>query len=609
MDDLQKVYTELQDRQMELNSFYELIDGKHELAQTLVDAFLGLLKIPKNDDSVMAALTRIVSLREDALEQVLQKMDFSKDEIIAKKELAYGFTTTLHLRRHESFIEWLESKKLLSPFYRGLIFGMHTVGVKLSQWQSSWTAHIINGVNAELSQRFDGNDKDVLEYLAKSNLLDRDSNGDISDRCYSALVNDGSGTYTALPYALAFPNEVAEVVSALDYLLSIVSAFEDEVYSKHKEWTAYFQAIKDAFSFTSIDGLVEKWANVDRAWMSIDTPIQVGHPLEYYEDHYRKAVALEWDLRIINPTLQNGSNTSDNIKAFASNLAEQFGSKATSTIDKNLTQVDETQLYIGQPILYYGAELNGLFSAQVVPNDEQVSAELGKKIFAYADFVMESKKSKPIMKLSVETMGEKFVTKQRKLIEENPRLWQEIYDISTIGHEFGHILWIDSDTETGMNGTGVFKNIEEFKATAGGLMAFFHDDKESNEALKHHIIDDLVSRAVGLMAWREVGEVLPYYCEGLIHLKILFDSGVISYNKQIDIDYSRYEEMKSAYKQAYQTLAQTYLDKIDAQTYLDNYTQKRGAVYLPNDKNILSFVEHYYKRYQEIGQQTVKLSQ
>ena len=68
---------------------------------------------------------------------------------------------------------------------------------------------------------------------------------------------------------------------------------------------------------------------------------------------------------------------------------------------KNLEQIDRTQLYIGQPMLYYGAEFNGLFSAQVVPNDEKVSTELGKKIFAYADFVMESKKSKPVMKLIV----------------------------------------------------------------------------------------------------------------------------------------------------------------------------------------------------------------
>jgi len=195
-------------------------------------------------------------------------------------------------------------------------------------------------------------------------------------------------------------------------------------------------------------------------------------------------------------------------------MAEGFGADAQKTMAKNLTQVDGTQLYIGQPILYYAAEFNGLFSAQVVPNDEQVSAELGKKIFAYADFVMESKKSKPIMKLSVETMGKAFVEKQKTLVDNDPKLWQELYDISTVGHEYGHILWIDSDTETKMNSTGQFKNIEEFKATSGGLMAFFHNEKEE---LKNHIVDDLVSRAVGLMAWREVGEVLPYYCEGLIH--------------------------------------------------------------------------------------------
>ena len=271
---------------------------------------------------------------------------------------------------------------------------------------------------------------------------------------------------------------------------------------------------------------------------------------------------------------------------------------------KNLTQVDETQLYIGQPILYYAAEFNGLFSAQVVPNDEQVSAELGKKIFAYADFVMESKKSKPIMKLSVETMGEDFVKAGRELIESNPALWQELYDISTVGHEYGHILWIDSDTETKMNGTGQFKNIEEFKATSGGLMAFFHNERDE---LKEHVVDDVVSRAVGLMAWREVGEVLPYYCEGLIHLDILFGSGVIIYDGQIKIDYSKYDAMKEAYISAYKDLADNYLKKVDASEYLVQYAVKNEGIYLPKNEKIKSFVEHYYARYKEIGQQTVIL--
>jgi len=35
---------------------------------------------------------------------------------------------------------------------------------------------------------------------------------------------------------------------------------------------------------------------------------------------------------------------------------------------------------LGKPMPIYGAEFNGLFSAQVVPNDEIVSAEFGKKI-------------------------------------------------------------------------------------------------------------------------------------------------------------------------------------------------------------------------------------
>jgi len=156
-----------------------------------------------------------------------------------------------------------------------------------------------------------------------------------------------------------------------------------------------------------------------------------------------------------------------------------------------------------------------------------------------------------------------------------------------------------------MNGSGQFKNIEEFKATSGGLMAFFHNERE---ALKTHIVDDLVSRAVGLMAWREVGEVLPYYCEGLIHLDILFSSGVISYDEQIKINYSKYDVMKKTYQDAYEKLAENYLSKVDANVYLSEYAVKDDGVYLPVKEEIKSFVEHYYARYKEIGQQTTTLN-
>ena len=603
MNDLQAIYLELQDRQAELNGFYDLLDKGHEKAEQAVDAFLSLLDIPKNDDSVMAALTRMVNLREDALEQVLGKLSLSDEEIRVKKELAYGFVSMMHISRHESLIGWIEKQELLTPFYRALIFGVHYVGLRMSEWQSHWTDHIIHTTNLELNEMFKGDDAKVFEMLQGESLLDKDESGCVGDRCYSVLKKEDTG-YKSLAYAEAFPKEVQGVTVALEQLIGLLDTFEDEVYGQKEEWLAYFSAIKEAFEHKIPDELIGKWAEVDRKWMAVKTPLQVGHPLEYYEDHYRKAVALEWDLRIVNPQLQEGSPTRGNIKHFASEMADTFDKEAQSIMAKNLKQVDETQLYIGQPILYYAAEFNGLFSAQVVPNDEQVSAELGKKIFAYADFVMESKKSKPIMKLSVETMGETFVKKQRTLIENDPKLWQEIYDISTVGHEYGHILWIDGDTETKMNLSGQFKNIEEFKATSGGLMAFFSNEKE---ALKHHIVDDLVSRAVGLMAWREVGEVLPYYCEGLIHLDILFGSGVMTYDGEIKVEYAKYNVMKEAYQKAYKNLAENYLKKVDANIFLSRYAKKENSVYLPVNNEIKSFVEHYYARYKEIGQQTINL--
>jgi hypothetical protein len=606
MEDLQVIYDELQVRQASLNNYYELLDEDkgHDRANEVVEAFLSLMDIPRNKDSEMAALTRIVNLREDALEQVLEKNACSEDEIRLKKELAYGFVSTMHITRHENFIAWVEEKQLLTPFYRSLILGVHYVGIAMSVWQSHWTHHIIHSVNLQLSEMFNGDDAKVFEMLQGESLLDTDESGCVADRCYSVLKKEDTG-YKSIAYAEAFPKEVTEVTTAFEQLIALLMQHEDNVFDQKVEWIAYFTALKTAFAHTKTNELIGKWAEVDRRWMAVTTPLQVGHPLEYYEDHYRKAVALEWDLRIVNPKLQEGSNTRNNIKLFAYEMAKGFGDEALHTMSKNLLQVDETQLYIGQPVLYYGAEFNGLFSAQVVPNDEQVSAELGKKIFAYADFVMESKKSKPIMKLSVETLGEDFVKKQKALVDNEPKLWQEIYDISTVGHEYGHILWIDADTESKMNVSGQFKNIEEFKATAGGLMAFFHNEREE---LKTHIVDDVVSRAVGLMAWREVGEVLPYYCEGLIHLDILFSSGVITYDGEINIDYSGYDEMKKSYQNAYRNLAENYLSKVDANVYLSMYASKENGVYLPVKEEIRSFVEHYYARYKEIGQQTTTLS-
>jgi len=600
MQDLQKIYNELQKRQQELNDYYKLIDGEHDKAKAIVEDFLTSLQLPYNDDTVMASLTRIVNLREDALEQVLQREGFNQKEIIEKKEIAYQFVRDMYLLRHEYFIAWIEVEELLTPFYQILLEGVHNIGEAMSKWQSSWTEKIINGINRKLLKEYNGDEKAILKMLQDEGLLDLDPNGAVGDRCYSILQKDKNGRYRSVAYSNAFPKEVGEVVSVIEDCIENLSFESDEVFNQKEAWIEYFVSLKKAFSATEPKKLIGYWANVDRAWMKIKTPLQIGHPLEYYEDHFRKAVALEWDLRVINPQLNTSSKTRENMINLALQLSKELKGDVEHIIGKNLTEINKTQLYIGKPMLYYGAEFNGLFSAQVVPNDEQVSKEFGKKIFAYADFVMESKKAKPIMRLSVETFGLDFIHKQKNLIENQPTIWQEIYDILTIGHEFGHILWIDEDTEMLMNSSGQFKNIEEFKATVGGLMVFFNNEKDN---LKQYIIDDLVSRSIGLIAWQGIGEVLPYYCEGLIHLDILFRSGVISYDKGIKIDYRHYNEMKKIYTTAYRNLAQSYIDKIDANFYLLKYIHKVNGIYLPKNKEVSAFVEKYYSRYKEIGQQ------
>ena len=274
--------------------------------------------------------------------------------------------------------------------------------------------------------------------------------------------------------------------------------------------------------------LIKKWSEVDIAWMDVKSPIQMGHPLEYYEDHFRKTVALELDIRVTNPNRK--SVVKNNIIKIYKKL-----NKDKKTLEFALKKIEETQLYLGQPATFYGAEFNGLFSAQVVPNDEVASSLKGKKIFAFADKILEDAKSKPKMKINYEVFGKEFMDKQYELLE-NSDLWYKIYDITTIGHEFGHILWLDVDTESVMNVTGAFKNVEEFKATTGGLMAFF--DNEEAE-LKELIINDTIKRGVSLIAWQEVGEVLPYYIEGLIHLTGLFETDILDFkNNKLIINYN-----------------------------------------------------------------------
>ena len=598
INELQLVYNELQKQESILNSYYDITKGiENKEASSVIKRLLDIVGLKEDDESIMAALDRVVSLKEDALIRKLESEGIKGDEQIEALERAYNFVAEFHMARFESMISWIVENNLLTPFYRELIQGVHSIGMAMSKWHISWKSHILDGINQELFELFNGDEEKIYEMLYNEELLET-QDGEVSDRSYSVLIPTRDG-FKKVAYSEAFKDEVNSVVTYIHLLIDALRDLDDEVFNQKIEWISYFRNLSRALSNSDTSKSIEYWSDVDRAWMRVTTPIQVGHPLEYYEDRYRKSVALEWDLRIINPSLQSSNRVSSMIKSFASKLSIDFGLQGEKLYLRSLSQIEKTQLYIGRPFLYYGAEFNGLFSAQVVPNDEKVSQEMGKKIFAYADFVRESKLHKPIMQLQIDVFGKEFIDKRRNLLENYPKLWHEVYAISTIGHEFGHILWMDENSETVMNAKGQFKNIEEFKATTGGLMGFF--EKEDIN-LREHIVDDLISRAVGLIAWKEVEEVLPYYCEGLIHLDILYNSGIIDIDGiKVTIDYSKYEDTKSLYQNRYKELVECYIDKKDASEYLYRFVEKREKEYLPKNSILREFVLEYYKEFKARG--------
>ena len=415
-------------------------------------------------------------------------------------------------------------------------------------------------------------------------------------------------TYHSQAYIKAFKTQTTAVIDALEDFEENLIEVEDEEYNEKWNYILYIQSLIKAFSEDKTHLLVSRWADVDRAWMKIKSPIQIGHPLEYYEDHFRKAVALEWDIRLTNPEFSQDDNRVNKIKsAFAKVFENQEqNDKNKAVYDFSLKSLDDVQLYIGRPALFFGAEFNGLFSAQVVPNDEIVSKELGKKIFAFSDEILQSSRAKPFLKLSAEVFGQEILKEDREFLFNETQAWHKVYDITTIGHEFGHILWCDDETESVMNKTGNFKNIEEFKATTGGLVSFFLDETNDEKHLEKQVLIDTVKRAVGLMAWMEVDEVQPYYCEGIIHLSGLFDSKVLDFQDEkliIDLSASKYEDLKKWYVQTYTALAKHYLQKKDASEFLNLYAVKEGKYFMPVNEKINSFVKYYFKRYQEIGQE------
>jgi hypothetical protein len=83
----------------------------------ILDDFLNFINIENNEETRFVAYSRISGLRESALELYLENNDFSEIEKRETLDNSYRFVSIFYSEIQAVIIMFIETKKLLSPFY------------------------------------------------------------------------------------------------------------------------------------------------------------------------------------------------------------------------------------------------------------------------------------------------------------------------------------------------------------------------------------------------------------------------------------------------------------------------------------------------------------
>lgn len=285
-----------------LNALFLEIDNNQNPQIQKISKLLKKLDLPDTSPNRFALVSRLVNLSESAVIQTLKKANKTDEEIKKAKKLLFEWVCAIHTKMHQDIVEECENKQLLTPFYRQVLQGIHHIGEMFNALHLKWKFKLIETINPALLAKYNGDVTQLLQALKP--IQEVSENGEKSDRSYSIPQLKGE-QLSAVAYAVAFKNEIKDIKKAIRQLIKELHNEGDDLFGAKDCYIAYFQALEAALCEESIPKLLGAWREVDRKWMQLKTPIQPAHPLEYYEDHYRKAVAPEWDLRIlhITPTL------------------------------------------------------------------------------------------------------------------------------------------------------------------------------------------------------------------------------------------------------------------------------------------------------------------
>lgn len=594
--ELHEVYTLTTQIQTKTYAYFKAIETKTP-EQEHIDSFLTTNKLEITPQARIALCYRLASLKTENFTAYLKTLKLTEKNIEKLERESYYFIQEYYQNEFEKIIEIIDEKKLLTPFYRKLLHYTHKIGKEFSKTHILWKKELLCNANKQLEKECNSDPVKIQEYLKTFKLEEYDGTT-VADHSYNVLTYSKNTGFKVETLLSAFSNEITKVIQFLNQVQLYCETAQDELFHQEKTYNEYFKSLKTVFSEKDTTKVLSLWRDVDRKWMEINAPLHICHPFEYYADHYRRSVSLEWDIRIRNP-LKTSTLKSD-IQNMYSLLFDKISNKTHPAYEFSRKNVEKTSLFIGKPLLFYGSFFEGMFSAQVIPNDPHVSSECGKKIFAFPEYVLFSQQQKPFTKLANLVYDPAFLKAYRTFVFQQETKWFSVYDTETIGHEFGHVLWLDVDTETLMNNSGEFKNIEEFKATAGGLCCSIINNKE----LTNEFFYEYLTRSIGLIAWKKQGQLIPYYCEGLIHLTILFETKILDWKNSkisIDLDKSKLGLWKQKFLETYSKLAKHYLDKKDAKLFLEQYCTLKDGLYEPKLLELNTFTQEYYSLYEKFA--------
>ncbi len=410
-----------------------------------------------------------------------------------------------------------------------------------------------------------------------------------------SIVKEAEGKYSAVPYGIAFADEVRAIGELLNQLANRLSKekAKDERKAEVTAFQNYFQAFQKAF--TCADSVkkegewvsVRLWKEVDRAWLKVQGRLQLVHSIESgYGGLDPTETKMIPEFKILLHDESQDAELFDEIKKMKrenAEVLEQFFPEQT----KGRLEVIENSL-VGpySMVMGGGNSLDNIGVAQIGPNYNDVASQ-GVKSFLDAASFAENDEKKDTVVLSIfgEKAAEGYFSSTQK---NNPLLMAEF----VASHEISHPVLGDLGT------------LDELNATWMGLVALFEREKKglvspelAEAVMKEHVIGSLKYMV-------DSNHEDRYFIEGWINAKLMVACGLV---KKADGHFSFHAEKMAAFREVieatWKEMIALFLEKgKTAEKKWEKYTktlQKCEGEMLASVNNLMRLAEEGMQAYNE----------